>query len=494
MRGYDSNSALDLTAGGPLLRTFRRLPQRSREAAAAGQDDRSPVELATYERGLEGVGSWYGHPMTNVLLVDSGLPEGEHTYRQPYLERGWCLMQYFASGIVKNRCCLLSLSKLSGNETSFSEMWQKGNAERAPPMAPDIFTEAIESGSNTGAVHLANRDDVPVVVGIYDQAFTAAMDKALKLSYGFLGWDDGQGCTLCEALSYAHGHGGLQKLKELDLFNNQLGDEFVVALVKLLNEDGLANLERLDLSSNAITDVGMRELAKAIAHRKLPKCWWIGIGSNPGDEDVVKEALDNRGSHALQSGDLEDARLVYEEALEASRATLGDTHPDTLQMMGKMGLLLMQMGRQAEARPLCTEAMEGSRATLGNQDPRTLTAINTMGKLLYTLGELEEAAAMMEEVVRGYKETLGNDHPDTRNATIGLNMLLRRLIRGRPDESPGSPGSGPQTPGSGPGTPGSGYGSDTPMLRGGRFSSSGPGTPGSGADSPEIMRLQMRRC
>ena len=100
---------------------------------------------------------------------------------------------------------------------------------------------------------------------------------------------------------------------------------------------------------------------------------------------------------------------------------------------------------------------------------------------------------MMEEVVRGYKETLGNDHPDTRNATIGLNMLLRRLIRGRPDESPGSPGSGPQTPGSGPGTPGSGYGSDTPMLRGGRFSSSGPGTPGSGADSPEIMRLQMRR-
>ena len=100
-----------LTGLSPIL-CCRRLPQCSREASAKGEDDRSAEEKATFGRGLKGINEFYGHQLTYVLLVDTQLPEGPKTNTQPCLKRGWCLMEYYASGIVKMYDNLISLSKL----------------------------------------------------------------------------------------------------------------------------------------------------------------------------------------------------------------------------------------------------------------------------------------------------------------------------------------------------------------------------------------------
>ena len=59
------------------------------------------------------------------------------------------------------------------------------------------------------------------------------------------------------------------------------------------------------------------------------------------------------------------------------------------------------MGQLEEARPLLEEALQAQRETLGDRHPSTLVSINNMAQLLQAMGKLEEAAPYLEEAVQG---------------------------------------------------------------------------------------------
>ena len=237
---------------------------------------------------------WYGHPLTSVLLVDTPLPEGGWTNLQPYGGRGWCRMEQRASAMVKDSTCLISLSALTGEEKHWDEVCQKGKGARLPPMSPAAFAAMLEEGVASGEIKFTNSGDVGLVCKIYERAFLTEMGDATKLAYQDLQWDDAAGVELCEALRYAHAHGGLTKLWSLNLAGNKLGDGFVTSFVALLDEGGLAGVEKLDLSGNAISEQGMQELAAAIARGGLPSCTKISLDGNPGSAAPVEEALKER--------------------------------------------------------------------------------------------------------------------------------------------------------------------------------------------------------
>ena len=245
-------------------------------------------------QGLLAVNLWYGHPLTSVLLVDTPLPEGEWTNLQPYGGRGWCRMEQRASAMVKNSVCLISLSALTGEEKRWIEVYEKGKGARLPPMSPAAFAAMLEEGVASGEIKFTNSGDVGLVCKIYERAFLTEMGDATELYYVGLQWDDAAGVGLCEALRYAHAHGGLTKLKVLNLSGNKLGDGFVTSFVALLDEGGLAGVETLSLRDNAISEQGMQELAAAIARGGLPSCTDIVLGGNPGSAAPVEEALKER--------------------------------------------------------------------------------------------------------------------------------------------------------------------------------------------------------
>ena len=99
-----------------------------------------------------------------------------------------------------------------------------------------------------------------------------------------------------------------------------------------------------------------------------------------GTKRLLASEMFNQGKHA-------EAEPLYREALEASRATLGDRHPHTLTSINGMANLLHAQGKHAEAEPLCREALEVRRATLGDRHPDTLTSINNMALLLKAQGK-----------------------------------------------------------------------------------------------------------
>ena len=97
-------------------------------------------------------------------------------------------------------------------------------------------------------------------------------------------------------------------------------------------------------------------------------------------------------------GSLDEARPLYEEALQASRETLGDRHPDTLGSINNLGMLLKAQGSLDEARPLLEEALRACRETLGDRHPDTLMSIGNLGSLLKASGRGKEALALLCEL------------------------------------------------------------------------------------------------
>jgi tetratricopeptide (TPR) repeat protein len=138
-------------------------------------------------------------------------------------------------------------------------------------------------------------------------------------------------------------------------------------------------------------------------------------------------SINNMGTLLKQMGQLEEARPLYEEALQASRETLGDRHPETLISIGNMGTLLKDMGKLEEAKPLYEEALQAKRETLGDRHPGTLTSIGNMGLLLKAMGKLEEAMPLYEEALQAKRETLGDRHPNTLNSIGDMGLLLQDM-------------------------------------------------------------------
>ena len=139
-----------------------------------------------------------------MLLVDTDLPAGAHTNMQPYAGRGWCAMEFSASGLVKDESALISLKGLTGEEEGLREVRTNGKAAREPPAAPAPFASTLEAGVASGAIKFTNSGDVGLVATIYGKAFAAEMAAAVALSYIGLGWDDAKMLALCEALRAAH--------------------------------------------------------------------------------------------------------------------------------------------------------------------------------------------------------------------------------------------------------------------------------------------------
>jgi hypothetical protein len=276
---------------------YTALPQRSRASHSPGcEDDRTVEEKATFSRALKSITIWYGHRMTNVLLVDTDLPVSDYTNMQPYEGRGWCWMEYCASGIVKDGDALLSLRNLTGKERSLGQMIKRGKSRREPPRPPGLFATGLAMSVESGAKKFTNKGDVVTVTAIYEKAFTTEMQKVTMLINERMRWDDATGVIVCEALRWAHMHGGLANLEHLSFAGNQMGERTAKALALLFKEGAMAKLKSLLLNDNRIDNAGMAELASAIQEGALPSCRELYLKGNPGSLVPVARAVAGRGA------------------------------------------------------------------------------------------------------------------------------------------------------------------------------------------------------
>ena len=69
-------------------------------------------------------------------------------------------------------------------------------------------------------------------------------------------------------------------------------------------------------------------------------------------------------------------------------------------------------------------ALKRREQQLGAQHPDTLNAVIDLAVLLHERGKLAEAETLFRRALEGYEQQLGADHPDTLNSVKNLALLL----------------------------------------------------------------------
>ena len=90
----------------------------------------------------------------------------------------------------------------------------------------------------------------------------------------------------------------------------------------------------------------------------------------------------------------------FRRALEGREQRLGADHPDTLDAVRSLALLLHAQGAFDEAEPLLRRALEGREQQLGAQHLSTLTCVSNLASLLKAQGKLARGRAALPALRR----------------------------------------------------------------------------------------------
>ena len=85
---------------------------------------------------------------------------------------------------------------------------------------------------------------------------------------------------------------------------------------------------------------------------------------------------------------------MHRRVLKATEKVLGPEHPDTLNSVSNLGLVLESQGKYEEAEAMHRRALKGYEKVLGPEHPYTLTSVNNLGLVLESQGKYEEAESM----------------------------------------------------------------------------------------------------
>ncbi len=185
--------------------------------------------------------------------------------------------------------------------------------------------------------------------------------------------------------------------------------------------------ECLCLLARSYADLGQRDRAL-----ELYKPNYERIRSELGEQHprTLTAAVQWAKLLSLQ-GEVESARQVLEQVLEARRQTLGPDRKSTVHTYHDLAEVHWQNQAWDEAVHYSELHLEHARRSLGDKSDETISAMLNLGNALAVMDDLERGGAILEEARALANETLGPAHPTTLEAT----QLLAR-VAGKQEDFP----------------------------------------------------------
>ncbi|MBV9127156.1 MAG: tetratricopeptide repeat protein [Verrucomicrobia bacterium] len=150
----------------------------------------------------------------------------------------------------------------------------------------------------------------------------------------------------------------------------------------------------------ALYDEAKEPLPWCAAAQNLQRALWRG-GRYPESEALARRLV---GKHtALQGAD----------------------HPDTLESMNSLAILLFEKGNYAEAEQLQRHCLTVRERTLGAENPATLQSLNGLALVLKDKGDLAGAEELSRRCLVVRERVLGKDHLDTLFSVANLAVILQ---------------------------------------------------------------------
>ncbi|KAJ7459368.1 hypothetical protein FB451DRAFT_1372062 [Mycena latifolia] len=127
------------------------------------------------------------------------------------------------------------------------------------------------------------------------------------------------------------------------------------------------------------------------------------------------------------AGRWKDGKQLHLAALADQRNHLGEDHPQTLLVMGRLAGAHWKGGELKEAEELSVLVLEKTRKILGEDHRNTLIAMANLGYTYHNLGQLKKAEELQVVVLEKLRKILGEDHPDTVHAMASLGSTYHKL-------------------------------------------------------------------
>ena len=152
---------------------------------------------------------------------------------------------------------------------------------------------------------------------------------------------------------------------------------------------------------------------------------------------LMETALGREHPNTLQSmnnlavvldiqGKYEEAKQMHQQTLKLMETVLGREHPNTLVSMGNLALALGSQGKYPEAEKMHRQEWMLCQKVLGREHPNTLRSINNLALVLDSQGKYEEAEQMHRQTLKLMETVLGREHPNTLDSMSNLARVLGR--------------------------------------------------------------------
>ena len=214
------------------------------------QPERTVDQKALFREGLRASNVWYGSFYTTVL-IQSHLPPGFTA--TPYSQSGWCFVEATISSVIKDESgstrepwSWTVPGTWSWTRTLMTVMDRCGT-RRCVPLRPDVVRHLLHTEKK-----FTTDADKEVVADLYESFFNDVAGSSTVLGFAYLDWTDKEIRDLAGSLRL------FEKLEELWLRSNEIGDEGAVALAGALKD--LKHLKLVDLEENNIGLVGAAAL------------------------------------------------------------------------------------------------------------------------------------------------------------------------------------------------------------------------------------------
>lgn len=167
---------------------------------------------------------------------------------------------------------------------------------------------------------------------------------------------------------------------------------------------------------------GNMETAEKLLRKGL-KCYEEHFGqSEPETLDVVVKL----GTLLRDMKKFEDAAMMFRRHLRANEDSYGKDHVETMMSMNRLARLLgMTETGQDEAEAMMRENLTLCKTKLGTGHPRYVTALDDFWDLLRRRTKYEEAETFCREALRANEKSRGRDHPSTMKYLDAMSDILR---------------------------------------------------------------------
>ena len=145
------------------------------------------------------------------------------------------------------------------------------------------------------------------------------------------------------------------------------------------------------------------------------------------DHPDTLAAIANMAITLSELGELQEAKALELQVLDARQRILGPDHSDTLAAIANMAVTLVELGELQEGKTLGLQVLDARQRILGPEHPNTLSTMGNMASTLSELGELQEAKALGLQVLDARQRILGPEHPDTLNTMGNMAVTLMEL-------------------------------------------------------------------